>query len=82
MGISTEQVWEAFHAPLEQFIRARVSDESTAQDILQDVFLKIHQRMETLKDVRKLESWLYKDLWDIRNKITASLNPSTEGGRY
>lgn len=60
MGISTEQVWEAFHVPLQQFIRTRVSDDSTAEDILQDVFLKIHQRIEMLKDAQKLESWLYQ----------------------
>src|SRR5438105_14724861 len=60
MGIATEQVWEAFHAPLQQFIRTRVSDESTTEDILQDVFLKIHQRIETLKDVKKLEGWVYQ----------------------
>ena len=49
-----------FHSPLEQFIRRRISDETTAEDVLQDVFLKIHQHMETLRDVRKLESWIYQ----------------------
>ena len=46
--------------PLQQFIRRRVSDDATAEDLLQDVFLKIHQHVETLKDVKKLESWIYK----------------------
>jgi RNA polymerase sigma-70 factor (ECF subfamily) len=49
-----------FHTPLQQFIRRRVSDEVTAEDVLQDVFLKIHQHVETLKDVKKLESWIYQ----------------------
>jgi RNA polymerase sigma-70 factor, ECF subfamily len=56
MFITTEQVWHVFHAPLLQFIRTRVADDSSAEDILQEVFLKIHQRIETLKDVKKLES--------------------------
>ncbi len=43
MVTTTEQAWEAFHAPLHQFIRRRVADEATAEDLLQDVFLKIHQ---------------------------------------
>jgi RNA polymerase sigma-70 factor (ECF subfamily) len=60
MSLSTEQVWEAFHTPLQQFIRRRVSDEATAEDVLQDVFLKIHQHVETLQDVKKLESWIYQ----------------------
>lgn len=58
--MTTEQVWEAFHTPLQQFIRRRVSSEATAEDVLQDVFLKIHQHMDTLKDVKKLESWIYQ----------------------
>lgn len=60
MSLTTEQAWNAFQAPLKQFIRTRVSDESTAEDILQDIFLKIHQRIGTLKEVKKLESWIYQ----------------------
>lgn len=60
MSIVTEQVWEAFHVPLYQFIRKRVNDEAVAEDLLQDVFLKVHQHIGTLKEVKKLESWLYQ----------------------
>jgi RNA polymerase sigma-70 factor, ECF subfamily len=60
MSVTTEGVWEAFHTPLLQFIRKRVPDDATAEDLLQEVFLKIHQRIETLKDVKRLESWVYQ----------------------
>jgi len=60
MITTTEQVWDAFHTPLSQFIHRRVSDETAAEDLLQDVFLKIHQHMDTLKDVKRLESWIYQ----------------------
>ncbi|GAC1391615.1 MAG: RNA polymerase sigma factor SigZ [Ktedonobacteraceae bacterium] len=60
MSTTTEQVWEAFHVPLQHFIRRRVPDEATAEDVLQEVFLKIHQHIETLKEVKKLESWVYQ----------------------
>jgi RNA polymerase sigma-70 factor (ECF subfamily) len=56
----TEQIWETFHGPLLRFIRQRVHDDATAEDLLQDVFLKIHQQIETLKEVKKLESWIYQ----------------------
>jgi RNA polymerase sigma-70 factor, ECF subfamily len=62
MGTSTattEEIWEAFHTPLRQFIRRRVPDDPTAEDLLQEVFLKIHQHISGLKDARQLESWLY-----------------------
>jgi RNA polymerase sigma-70 factor (ECF subfamily) len=60
LNITTERVWETFHAPLQQFIRRRVSDDATAEDLLQDVFLNIHQHVDTLRDVKKLESWIYQ----------------------
>lgn len=60
MITTTEQVWEAFHTPLHQFIRRRVADEDVAEDLLQEVFLKIHQHAETLKEVKRLESWMYQ----------------------
>lgn len=60
MVTTTEQAWEAFHTPLYQFIRRRVADEATAEDLLQDVFLKIHQYGQSLKDTRRLESWIYQ----------------------
>ncbi len=60
MMTTTEQVWDAFHTPLLQFIRRRVTDESVAEDLLQEVFLKIHQHVESLKDVKRLESWIYQ----------------------
>jgi RNA polymerase sigma-70 factor, ECF subfamily len=60
MSIMTEQVWEAFHVPLYQFIRKRVNDEAVAEDLLQDVFLKVHQHIGALKEVKKLEGWIYQ----------------------
>src|SRR5689334_6684074 len=59
-SVTTEQIWETFHTPLLRFIEKRVTDAPLAEDILQDVFLKIHQQIETLKDVKKLESWVYQ----------------------
>lgn len=60
MVTTTEQAWEAFHTPLYRFIRRRVADEAAAEDLLQDVFLKIHQHGHSLKDTRRLESWMYQ----------------------
>ncbi len=60
MIMSMEQVWEAFSGKLKQFIRARVQDDATAEDILQDVFVKIHTHIDTLKDADRLDSWVYQ----------------------
>lgn len=59
MNPNVEQIWNEFSVKLGQFIRARVSDPATADDIRQDVFLKIQRRLDALEDPAKLEGWIY-----------------------
>lgn len=59
MTVSVENIWQEFSVKLRQFIRGRVSDDATADDILQDVFLKIQKRLGQLDDSSKLQGWLY-----------------------
>jgi RNA polymerase sigma-70 factor (ECF subfamily) len=67
MVMTTEKVWEEFHPRLKNFILKRIPDEQSAEDLLQEVFLKIHARIETLRDEEKLQSWIYQI---ARNAIT------------
>ena len=64
---TTEKVWEEFNIGLKHFILKRVPDEPSAEDILQDVFLKIHTHIGSLKESDKLQSWIYRI---ARNAIT------------
>jgi RNA polymerase sigma-70 factor (ECF subfamily) len=64
---TTEKVWDEFNAELKHFILKRVPDEPGAEDILQDVFLKIHTHIDTLRESDKLQSWVYQI---ARNAIT------------
>lgn len=59
MNPTLEQIWNEFAGKLGQFIRARVADQASAEDILQDVFVKIQARLHQLKDPEKLQSWVY-----------------------
>jgi RNA polymerase sigma-70 factor (ECF subfamily) len=59
MNPTLEQIWHDFAEKLGQFIRSRVSDPATAEDILQDVFVKIQERLSQLHDPAKLQSWIY-----------------------
>jgi RNA polymerase sigma-70 factor, ECF subfamily len=56
----SEQLWETFNAPLQQFIRRRVRDQHSAEDILQDVFLKIHLQIGTLHSQERIAGWIYQ----------------------
>ncbi|MFW2438148.1 MAG: RNA polymerase sigma factor SigZ [Arenicellales bacterium] len=56
---TTERIWYEYHIKLSTFIRSKVA-EDVVDDILQDVFVKIHTRLDSLKENVKLESWLYQ----------------------
>ena len=58
--MTTELIWTKFGDKLLGFIKARVSNSENAEDILQDVFIKIHERSNQLKDESKLTSWVYQ----------------------
>lgn len=62
-----ETIWNEFNDKLRGFIAKRVENKMAADDILQDVFLKIHSGIGNLKEVSKLQSWIYSI---TRNAIT------------
>lgn len=53
-------IWKEYHDQLLDFIRKRVKDDADADDILQEVFIKILSKVDTLKDSDKLKNWLYQ----------------------
>ncbi len=53
-------LWQMFHDRLYQFIRQRVKNPADADDILQDVFLRIHHRLYTVRERERLVSWVFQ----------------------
>ena len=60
-------LWTETQAALKAFIHRRVRDKAVAEDILQDVFLKMYTRMDQLNDSEKITAWMYQI---TRNTIT------------
>ena len=60
MNYSTEEVWDSFNQQLFSFIYRRVDNRVEAEDILQDVFIKIHKNIDTLTENEKLPAWIYR----------------------
>ncbi len=57
--LTTENIWIEYHQKLSSFIKGRISGDM-ADDLLQDVFLKIHSQLDSLEANTKIESWLYQ----------------------
>jgi RNA polymerase sigma-70 factor, ECF subfamily len=65
--MNTLDIWYQFNQHLLKFIHKRVKNEFDAEDILQDVFRKIHDSIQHLSDESKIQSWVYRI---TRNAIT------------
>ncbi len=56
----TGEVWSLFSADLRAFIRRRVDNPDDAEDVLQDVFVRIHRGLADLADSSRLLPWMYR----------------------
>jgi len=59
-SVETEEIWEDLHHRLLSFIRGRVSNLQDAQDILQEVFIRIHKNVGRLNDAQSVTGWAYQ----------------------
>lgn len=55
-----KDLWLQLHAKLKAFILNKVRDESAAEDLLQELFIRIHTRIDTLQDDSKIQAWIYQ----------------------
>ena len=55
-----EAVWRDFRRPMLSFIGRRVSDRDSAEDILQDVMLRIHRHANELTKVSAVSGWIHE----------------------
>ena len=60
MEVEAQAMWEHIHAGLHAFIAKRVANEAEADDIVQDVWLKMQRGLDGLKDQNRLISWIYQ----------------------
>ena len=60
MTTKTEDLWQLLHDGLRAFIAKRVNDQAYVDDILQEVFVRVHQQADSVNDPGRLISWIYQ----------------------
>ncbi len=68
MEITSEKIWTDHYKKLKAFTLSRVKDSDACNDILQDVFIKLHLNLHTLKHKDRIEPWVYQI---TRNEINS-----------
>ena len=70
MAQDSEQLWEAFAPPLRAFLARRVPAGVEADDLLQDVFVRVVKHLGSLRSTERPEAWLFQI---ARNALRDSL---------
>ena len=75
-----EKIYHQFAQQLLKFIVTKVGDLSSAEDILQEVFIQVIKKIDTLENETKLAPWLYQicrhkiiDYYRLKKLSTVSL---------
>lgn len=53
-------IWKDLAQELYAFTLSKVKDKDASKDIVQDIFLKAHLNIHKLRDLSKLNSWMYQ----------------------
>jgi RNA polymerase sigma-70 factor, ECF subfamily len=56
--MTTEQIWTAYSAGLLKYFKAKTRDASLAEDLRQEVFLRVHSRLGSLREEQRAQHWL------------------------
>lgn len=78
----TAELWGRFHRPLHAYLAGRLhGDRATADDLLQEVFVRVHRRIGSLRDEERLAPWLFRIARNvlIDHLRTASRSRSDDG---
>ena len=62
-----EEIWQKFENRLRAFTMSKVNDKSVTDDIMQELFIRIHANIDMVRDDTKIQSWIYQI---CRNLIT------------
>ena len=57
--MDTKVIWNDFSESLKRFIHSRVNDHDVVDDMLQNVFIKIHLNIHKIKKQESIKSWVF-----------------------
>lgn len=57
--LNTETLWRQFSDHVRAFIRSKVSSDAEAEDVLQDIFIRIHEGIDNLRNEDRVQSWVF-----------------------
>ena len=60
MSAILETVYQDFDGGLRRFLGRRLDDPASVEDVLQETYLRIHRRADSLREAERLRGWVYQ----------------------
>jgi RNA polymerase sigma-70 factor, ECF subfamily len=60
MSNVTSVEWNNLYKELVQFVSLKVKDKAVAEDIVHDVFIKVHHKSHQIRDNEKITAWIFQ----------------------
>lgn len=57
--LNTITLWRQFSKQVHGYIRSKVDSDAVAEDVLQDIFIRIHKGIDRLEHEDRLQSWVF-----------------------
>jgi RNA polymerase sigma-70 factor, ECF subfamily len=72
--LTSLEVWESFAHPMRNYVRRRIDDPDAAEDVLQEIFLRVHTHLGAVRRPDQVLPWLYRvarsaDRRDVRLRL-------------
>ncbi len=58
--MTLEKIWDEYRTSLKAFLHFKVSNEADVEDLLQDILIKTHQHLHTVRSEKAIKSWLFQ----------------------
>jgi len=59
-GINIEVVWNEYRATLKAFLHSKIANPDEIDDLLQEILIKTHKNLPTLKSEQSIKAWLFQ----------------------
>ena len=80
ISLTSAEVWNSYSTELKRYIRSKVKDSELTNDLLQEVFIKVHLNLEKVQKTESLRSWIFSIAYNtVMNHFGKPTNMSLDG---
>ncbi len=60
LTMKIDEIWVKYRLALQRFLHAKVSNEADVEDLLQEILIKTHNNLASVKTQKSIKAWLFQ----------------------